>query len=679
MSELLTNDQIFIRKLTEMIHENIRNEDFGVKELARESGMSLYSLSRKLHSTTRQTVNQFIREVRLREALKLLQSEDITASEVAYKVGFSSPGYFNKCFHEFFGYPPGKVKIGDQNNWEQNALTQVMAENNLKKITRRYYILTFPSILILVALIGIIGFLIYIKINISGGADIPVSSDGRISIAVMPFRNLTNDTIWNIWQEGIQEDLITYLSNNKELKVRQKGNINILLQTRDLMNYSSISTVVAGRISQKLDAGIYIYGSIQKAGFKIRLDAQLINTKTGDVLKSVEVDGPFKEEMILSLTDSLRQKVTDFLKISKLVNENPVYGSITLSTNSSEAFKYYLYGDKANEKGDNPAAISWYLKALAIDSNFFEPMIRLSSVYGNLGMIEQDLQWVLKYYKKKDQWPAAQQIAASWAYACSFESPEEQIKYLKQGQQIEDEDPSIPYFLGLTYNSIKQYDKSIPELEICLKINKKWSEDFLKNNWAYWMLGEAYDKTGQYDKEKKLYREALHYIPETWLTTRQALLAFAEKDTGRANLYIEKYLSVKRKISSSEADIDQGLGDIYFQAGLLDRAEGYYRKALSLDSGNLSRINNLANFLVESNRNLKDVSGLVSKALELTKDSVAYYNCYLTKGKALYKQGLYKEGLETLQEIWDKAPFKLYTYKYSLEEVKKAISGLEKQ
>lgn len=678
MSELLTNDQIFINKLTEIIHVNIQNEDFGVKELARESGMSLYSLSRKLHSATRKTVNQFIREVRLRKALELLQREDITASEVAYKVGFGSPGYFNKCFHKSFGYPPGKVKRGDPNSWEQNALTQVIAENNLKKSPWRFYILTFPSILILAVLIGIIGFLIYIKINKSGWIDIPVASDGRISIAVMPFRNLTNDTIWNIWQEGIQEDLITFLSNNKELKVRHKENINNLLQARDMTNYSSISTNIAGKISQKLDADIFIYGSIQKAGLKIRLDAQLINTKTGDVLKSIEVNGPFKGEIILNLTDSLRQKVTDFLKISKLIKENPVYGSFTLSTNSSEAFRYYLYGDKANEKGDNPTAISWYLKALAVDSNFFEPMIRLSSVYANLGMIEQDLQWVLKYYNKKDQWPDAQKLAANWAYAFSFEPPEEGIKYLKLSQQIDDEDPSIPYLLGLSYNLIKQYDKSIPVLENALKINKKWGKDFLKNNWNYWMLGEAYDKTGQFRKEKKLYREARYYIPETWLNTREALLAFSEKDTVKANRYIEKYLSVKKKNSSSEADIEEGLGDIYFQAGIMDKAEGYYRKALSLDPGNLRRINTLANFLVDSNRNLKDVPGLMDGAIELAKDSVVYYNCFDTKGWALYKQGLYKEALEILQKTWDKAPFKLYTYRSHLDEVKKAVSELEK-
>jgi hypothetical protein len=50
MQESLSPDQIFISKLTEIILTNLGNENFGVNELAHESGMSLYRLGRKLHS-----------------------------------------------------------------------------------------------------------------------------------------------------------------------------------------------------------------------------------------------------------------------------------------------------------------------------------------------------------------------------------------------------------------------------------------------------------------------------------------------------------------------------------------------------------------------------------------------------------------------------------------------------
>jgi tetratricopeptide (TPR) repeat protein len=150
-----------------------------------------------------------------------------------------------------------------------------------------------------------------------------------------------------------------------------------------------------------------------QTGSRIMLGAQLIGSKTNEILRSFEIDGPFSGEISFELMDSLKKKLTDYLIISKLIKENPIYGTLQLSMTSSEAFRYYLYGDQALEKGDNTAAIEWYLKALEIDSIFFEPMKRLSSVYGNLGMLEKDLQWVLKYYKMKDQWTDQQKIAAN--------------------------------------------------------------------------------------------------------------------------------------------------------------------------------------------------------------------------------------------------------------------------
>jgi len=130
-------------------------------------------------------------------------------------------------------------------------------------------------------------------------------------------------------------------------------------------------------------------------------------------------------------------------------------------------------------------------------------------------------------------------------------------------------------------------------------------------------------------------------------------------------------------MSSTAAEIEEGLGDIYFQAGLMEKAEGYYRRALSLDPGNMRRIVTLANFLVESKRNLEDVQGLMDKAMESAQDSVVYYNYCDTKAMALYKQGKYKEALAIFQNTWNKAPFKLYTYRSHLEDVKNAIAGQE--
>jgi len=103
-------DQTFIDQLTRITEENLTNEQFSVEELASAMGMSYTSLYRQLKCSTNKTISQFVREVRLKKANEILINEDITASEVAYRVGFGSPTYFNKCFHKFFGYAPGEFK-----------------------------------------------------------------------------------------------------------------------------------------------------------------------------------------------------------------------------------------------------------------------------------------------------------------------------------------------------------------------------------------------------------------------------------------------------------------------------------------------------------------------------------------------------------------------------------------
>jgi tetratricopeptide (TPR) repeat protein len=527
----------------------------------------------------------------------------------------------------------------------------------------------------LALILGTAGFIIYRKIFRSEWTDNLISSDGRISIAVMPFRNMTNDTTWNIWQENIQQILISSFSDSKELKVRQKETINPLLEMNGLAEYAAITPGIADKISQKLDANIFIYGTIEKAGSTIRLDAQLIKTKTKEVLKSFVINGPFKEEIIFDITDTLRKKITDFLLLSKVLKKNPewdaAYQTYPLTTNSPEALRYNIYGNKAT---DIQTAISWYLKALAVDSNYFDPMMGLSTYYSLTGKMEQNLNWVIKYYNKRNQWPLVQQLWASWAYASSFEPPDEGIKYLMQLKQIDDQNPNVYYILGLTYNRIDKYDKAIPELKKCYEIYRKLGTEFLKDHFVYVQLGKAYHRTGQHKKEKRVYKESEKLDPDfLYVIFRQIILALSENDSITANRSIEKYKSVSKKNSSSEADITTDLAYIYSEAGNQDKAEEFYRKALSLEPENPAYMKQFADFIINKNRNVTEMPELLDKAIKLAPNKYDYYDYLNTKGWYLYKQGKYKEALEILQETWDEAPFKLYSFKSRLEEVKKLV------
>ena len=110
MNDTLSLDQAFIRKLTQIVLDNLQNENFGVNDLAREAGMSRSVIHHRLRVIKRQNISQFIREIRLKRAMELLQQQAGAASDITFKVGFGSPSYFNKCFHEYYGCTPGEAK-----------------------------------------------------------------------------------------------------------------------------------------------------------------------------------------------------------------------------------------------------------------------------------------------------------------------------------------------------------------------------------------------------------------------------------------------------------------------------------------------------------------------------------------------------------------------------------------
>jgi tetratricopeptide (TPR) repeat protein len=682
MTGPLTNDQIFIRKLTDIVLANLGNGKFGVMELAREMKMSHYRLSRKLFLAKGEKVSQFIREVRLTEALKLLTSEDITASEVSFKVGFSSPAYFNKCFHEYYGYPPGKVTKHEPADDELKEAVPYISNDGIINYGKRQSVYSLPVIIISILFLGSVSFLVYGKIHKTGSTDKLMSSDGRISVAIMPFLNMTRDSVFDIWQDGIQQNLISWLSNIEELKVRQVEPITTLLKLEGVTDYASISPKIAGVVSKKLDAAIFIYGSIQKAGPDIRLDAQITGTRTGEVLRSFEIEAPFKDETIIDFTDSLRREITDYLQISKLITGNPELNSYhRVTAKSPEALKYYLYGYRAYYKADWETAKNWFLKALTIDSNYVDAMSRVYQSYSHLGLMELALPWLIKLYNKADRMPVIDQLYTKYLYADIFEPIEVRIKYLRQLQEIDDQG-NYHYLIGAMYVRSKQFEKAVPEHEKYLEISRKRGKEFLKDNWVYPALGEVYHLTGRYRKEKKLYKEAWRVNDDhrsvyfSWIIRDCGSLALTEGDTAAANKYIKEFISVSKENLYSEADILEGLGDMYFLAGEWESGVAYYRKTLALDPDNPARMNYLANLLIDKNRNLDEAGELMDKALKLAPSKYDYYNYSDTRGWGLYKQGRYQEALEVLQKTIDEAPFRLFSIKSHFEEAKKAAIGL---
>ncbi len=100
-------DSEFMKKMNQIIEENISNADLNVNFLADKLNISRSGLFAKIKSLSDVTPNEMIQVIRLKRAARLLVEGNYLVSEVGYMVGFSSPSYFSKCFYKQFGMKPG--------------------------------------------------------------------------------------------------------------------------------------------------------------------------------------------------------------------------------------------------------------------------------------------------------------------------------------------------------------------------------------------------------------------------------------------------------------------------------------------------------------------------------------------------------------------------------------------
>ena len=103
-------DRKFVSEFSAIVENNIANENFGVDDICREIGISRVQLYRKVKAVLGLNVNDYILSVRMQKAKYLLLNEDLSISEISFKVGFSSQAYFSTVFKSKFGVTPKAFK-----------------------------------------------------------------------------------------------------------------------------------------------------------------------------------------------------------------------------------------------------------------------------------------------------------------------------------------------------------------------------------------------------------------------------------------------------------------------------------------------------------------------------------------------------------------------------------------
>ena len=548
--------------------------------------------------------------------------------------------------------------------------TAKQAEQSAPKTSTSWKVATYVSLLII---IGLVGWHFFPEIFRVKTINKLRTSGEKISIAVMQFHNQTNDSTLGFMQESIQDQLINYLGNFPDyLRVRQAENINELL-TNEEVKSTAFSNPVERNVSKKLNTDIYVSGGFQKTPSGIRLNARLIDSKTGEVFKSFLKEG-VSDEIIL-MTDTIANNLKNYLFITILERKNIEYKRITTTT-SPEAYKNYILARKSRDNGDHESALKYCRQALESDSDFVEAERFLAIIYEGNNWAEGK-KVCRKLERKKNSMTDLQKLYFEKVYQEYFGTPNGVIKVLRQIETLDQDNPVVCYNLGIRYGSLQLYEKAIPEYERALDIYNKWKVKQVAPKY-YFMLGSACYKAGKMQKAKRIYRNVEKIYPENIATIyNYAVFEISQGNSKEAERLIEKYKSLRKEDSASESNIVYWIGRMYYDAGKPDEAEKYLRQAISMNPEATYFKSGLAFLLIDKELNLNEGMVMIDKLLEKSPDN---YNFLYTKGLGLFKQGKFKEALELMEKSW-KLRVEQAVYEHEawlhLEAARKAVGEMK--
>ena len=416
-----------VDKLTEEIEVNLNNDQFGVDALAQGVGMSRSSLHRKLQKLLGISTSQFIREYRLKRALEILKTEEITASETAYRVGFSSATYFNTCFHKFYGFTTSEVKSQTSDEIESLIRTEVPIVKNKTKNTLWWALIIIPVVL---------ATYYYFKSTDIEKKESKITESiiAHKSIAVLPFKNFTGKPDLDYISDGMTDAVISRLTKIDA--------IDKVIPFTSSLSYKNTEKSIQ-EIAKELGVSTLLQGNLQISGDQIKINLQLIDGNSNEHLWSEEYTKEWKSDEVFELQTEVVEAVARNMKVA--ISENELAVIQKVPTKSKQAYSYYLQGEFQRQKGNELSytnAINLYEKAILADSNFVEPYVDMANVWHMGGSV-----W--GFYDEQIAWGNAKNLL------------EHALKIEPSNLRVEEELNTGRFFYDWNFQQVEQFFQKI--------------------------------------------------------------------------------------------------------------------------------------------------------------------------------------------------------------------------
>ena len=549
----------FIEQAEALILENLANEQFGVSELAEALHMSRSNLLRKIKKQTQLSASQFIRQVRLKESMKLLKEDSSTVSEISYQVGFGSTSYFIKCFREQYGYSPGELGKSDV----EVEIEQI--KPNYLKLYQWPIIAATSLALILVAII---------LFNKKDAINEPKIEK---SIAVLPFKNESSDSTNLYFVNGLMESALNNIQKIEDLRVISRTSVE---------KYRKTDKGIP-EIAEELHVNYLVEGSGQRVGDQVLLNIQLINASTDT---PIWVEQYSREvEDIFELQNDVAKKIAD--AIAAVVTPTELEQIEKKPTENLLAYDYYLqaldpYYSRSEEGLEK--AISLFEKAIEQDPEFALAYANIAISYYLLEMSQIEKQYTEKINSYSDKAllydsKSAESLVAKAFYYIQTKEYKLALPHLNKALEYNPNSSLAVQMLAEFYSHmLPNTDKY---LEYALKgVQLTVASDSITQSYTYLQLSNALVSSGFADEALKYINSSLDYNAENFYAPHlKAFILFA-KD---GNIERTRNLLIKEwKKDTTRLDILQDIGKLYYIEENYDSAYFYFKKFVETREAN---------------------------------------------------------------------------------------------
>ncbi|GEM_PF-1567022 len=587
----------FIKKVDEVIERNIENENFGVSELASKLGMSRSSLHRKIKTKTKLTASQYLSQFRLKYAFEILKQTELTVSEVAFNVGFSSPSYFVKCFHDFYGYSPGEVsKKLENGDYDSNTSD----ERYIKK--RKKIVLLSAAILLTVLIV------LLIIIN-------PFSPKiESYKLAILPFTYHSTDEEIRIIN-GIRVELFTKLRGIEKLELLSK-------LTSD--TYFEVDKK-ASEIGKESKATHVLSGEGMNENGKYILRLYLTDTKKDKDIwqESYPLDLDYQEIVAKISTQILEELDVEITQEEKLKFKLP-------KTNNPYALQYFNMGVSTlemlglNAKCSGPEyikAFDNFRNAIKEDSTFADAYVKLAHFYINRSSNKE---------KQKDRDTTKFLLDKALYHNPKLPSAHDYYSiYL--------------YHMGKPEEAEKEFKKYI---ELSREEGMEKYEEYMKYFWYYRRLGEKC-------KAIESYLNYIKFLPEGELIRGGSVYDFMNFLSNNGFPQVaQKYLNELYRQNNNFEGYNYRANMFNWANGRLDSVIKVAERALSKDSTSQGYTYEMIIAYMQK-RNYEKAAFYISKLRQIVQDStfedkiVGFY--YIKTGREEIGKNIVNEAIENLK------------------------------